>query len=459
MPSKPLDPSQAAAERPRATLFTASVFATIAAVIGYAPGFFVPIAIARFLGADARTDAFFLALSVATLVAGAVGATTQQAAIPFLMEAKREHRDIGAYIAEMSTALLLLAVVPTLILSGGVVLYLARERGWPAGQIGVLTELLWLLVPYIAFSVLSGIYAGTLNAEHRYNRVAISPALRSGFVLMLVVLLSGMGVVGLAAGYILGELARLTFLVVMVAKRQRVRLLAWPRTEGIGEFFRTAVSQMLGSGVVAFLPLLDRIMASGLGAGSVSVLDYADKLWQVPVGFALSGIMVTSLGHWSERFQQGGTISMLARDTSRMAIGLFAAVVPFCLIFVVIRASIIPVVFAAAKLSPREVGLVTDTLAAMVCGIPSYIAALIYTRAFLVLKRSDLLLLIGLIELAIKPLLNALLIPRFGTVGIGFATALTYSLATVLLLAIFHGWLARTSNSHGRDLAEEMAGR
>ena len=456
MSSTRFDPSHAAAERPRATLFTASIFATIAAVLGYAPGFFVPIAIARFLGADARTDAFFLALSGATLVSGAVGATTQQAAIPFLMEAKRGRRDIGAYIAEMSTALLLLAVVPTLLLSGGVVLYLARDRGWQAGQIGILTELLWLLVPYIAFSVLSGIYAGTLNAEHRYNRVAISPALRSGVVLLIVLLLSRTGVVGLAAGYIVGELARLMFLIVMVAKRQGVRLLAWPRTEGIGEFFRTAISQMLGSGVVAFLPLLDRIMASGLGPGSVSVLDYADKLWQVPVGFALSGIMVTSLGHWSERFQEGGTISTLSRDTSRMAAGLFAAVVPFCLIFVLIRASIIPVVFAAAKLSPSEVGLVTDTLAAMVCGIPSYIAALIYTRAFLVLKRSDLLLLIGLIELGIKPVLNAVLLSRFGTVGIGFATAITYSVAAMLLIAIFHFWLARSQDSRDDGLAREI---
>jgi putative peptidoglycan lipid II flippase len=444
--------------RPRRTLFAASIWATVAAVLGYAPGFFVPIAIARFLGADARTDAFFLALSVATLVAGAVGATTQQAAIPFLMEARRQGRDIGAYIAEMSSSLLLLAVVPTLLLSGGVLFYLSHHSHWSVEQLGILTRMLSLLVPFIAFSVLSGIYAGTLNAEHCYNRVAISPAIRSGIVLLVAVTMNVAGVTGLAIGYVVGELARVVFLIVQTAKRQGVRLLAWPGTDGIGEFFRTAVWQMLGSGVVAFIPLLDRIMASSIGPGSVSVLDYADKLWQVPVGFALSGIMVTSLGHWSERFQQGGTIAGLSRDTSRMAGYLFAVVAPASLVFVLIRGSIVPLVFAAAKLSPAAVGQVTDTLAAMVCGIPSYIAALIYTRAFLVLKRSDLLLLIGAFELAIKAVLNSLLIPGFGTVGIGVGAAITYSIAAILLVVIFHGWLAKPSDTPGRDLAKEVTG-
>ncbi|HEX3704864.1 MAG TPA: lipid II flippase MurJ [Vicinamibacterales bacterium] len=395
-------------------------------------------------------------MSVATLVAGAVGATTQQAAIPFLMEARRQRRDIGAYIAEMSSSLLLLAVIPTLLLSGGVFFYLSRHSHWSAGQLGILTRMLWLLVPYIAFSVLSGIYAGTLNAEHRYNRVAISPAIRSGIVLVVAVTMSVAGVTGLAIGYVVGELARVVFLIVQAAKRQGVRLLAWPGSDGIGEFFRTAVWQMLGSGVVAFIPLLDRIMASSIGPGSVSVLDYADKLWQVPVGFALSGIMVTSLGHWSERFQQGGTTAILSRDTSRLAAGLFAAVMPLSILFVLIRASVVPIVFRAAKLSPGEIGLITDTLAAMTLGIPSYIAGLIYTRAFLVLKRSDLLLLIGAIELCMKPALNALLIPGFGTVGIGVATVITYSVAALLFVVIFHAWLARPSDASGRDPVKAM---
>jgi O-antigen/teichoic acid export membrane protein len=102
-------------------------------------------------------------------------------------------------------------------------------------------------------------------------------------------------------------------------------------------------------------------------------------------------------------------------------------------------------VFRSSSLTTAEVDLLADTLAVLVAATPAYVAGLTYTRAFLVLKRSDWLLLMGVLQLIAKVGLNTLLGPAFGLVGIGLATALTYGVSSLVLVAIFHLRLAATS--------------
>jgi putative peptidoglycan lipid II flippase len=425
-----------------------STRASVAAILGYVPGFLVPIAIARFLGANARTDAFFLALSVASLVANALGVTTQQAAIPFLVEVRRSGGDMGGFVGEISTILTLLSIVPILVLDVVLIMYIRSEVRWTARDVQLLHQFLWAFVPYILFAVLAGVYAGALNSEHRYVTVALSPAIRSGIVLVALTTVPWIGVYALVVGYVLGEGLRLAHLVRALTARYKVRLFAPPRMAHLPEFSRTAVAQMLGSGVLAFLPLLDRMMASPLGPGSISLLDYADRLWQVPIGFAMSGFMVTSLAHWSERLHRRGTIQGLARDTARTASVLFLMfLLPTCA-FVWWRDGVTFGLFRSNKFGPGDLNLLARTIAALVAGTPLYVAGLTYTRAFLVLKRSDWLFGISLVQLAVKVMLNLFLIPKFGLMGIALATSATYATSTVLLVALFHGKLAATP-AHG----------
>jgi putative peptidoglycan lipid II flippase len=195
---------------------------------------------------------------------------------------------------------------------------------------------------------------------------------------------------------------------------------------------------MIASGALALVPVVDRVMAAQIGAGVISILDFADRLWQVPLGFAMSGLMVTTLAHWSERLYMGGTVQALSRSTARLALGMVVLLTPVVLIFGVWRHPIIGLAFGHSRLTPADQYLLSDTLAVLMAAIPVYVAGLTYTRAFLVLKRSDLLLVISVGQLVLKTTLNLLLIPIAGLLGIASGTVLTYVLTTLVLVAIFH---------------------
>jgi putative peptidoglycan lipid II flippase len=423
--------------------WSASSRATVASIAGSAPGFFIPIAIATVFGASAGTDAFLLALSVASFVANALGSTTQQAAIPFLVQARGEKRDVSRFLAEMTTVLMALAIVPLIGINLGLPVYLSRWGHWAPADTRLLTIFLWAFVPFVICAILAGIYSGALNALHLYVRVALSPALRSLVVLGALILSPLIGMFALVSGYLAGEFIRMVYLITRVRRQYRVRLVARPH-HGIAEFLRSAVAQMIGSGALALVPVVDRVMAAGIGAGIVSILDFADRLWQVPLGFAMSGLMVTTLAHWSERLYHGGSVRDLSRSTSRLALALLAVLAPFVLIFGVWRQPLVGLAFGHSRLTLADRRLLADTLAVLVAAIPIYVAGLTYTRAFLVLKRSDLLLFIGVGQLVVKTALNILLIPIWGLVGIACGTAMTYCATAILLVVIFHLKLIHT---------------
>jgi putative peptidoglycan lipid II flippase len=423
-------------------LFGASTRATLASIVGSAPGFFVPVSIAAVFGASAGTDAFFLALAICSFIANTLAATTQQAAIPFLIQAQRELPNLGRLLGEITVVLLALAAVPTIAVNVAVPLVSQVWSGWAAIDSRLVNQLLWAFTPYIVCSIVAGVYSGALNAQHSYVRVAVSPAFRSLIVLAALLTVPIVGLYALLIGYLIGELVRVVYLFNALNPPDRTLHLAWPEGRRAFEFLRAALPQVMGSGVLALVPLLDRIMATRVGPGSVSLLDYADRLWQVPLGFALSGLMVTTLSHWSERFYNGGSIQSLSRATARLASLMLALLVPAAVLFVLWRQQLVGLLFWGGKLSVADRAVLADTLAALAMATPVYVAGLIYTRAFLILSRTHWLLWISLVQLAIKAALNSLLLPLLGLVGIGISTAIMYSVSSVLLIVIFHSRLA-----------------
>ena len=215
-----------------------------------------------------------------------------------------------------------------------------------------------------------------------------------------------------------------------------MHLVARPH-HGIAEFLRSAVAQMIGSGALALVPVVDRIMAARIGVGTVSISSTLLPTGSggASLGFAMSGLMVTTLAHWSERLYHGGSVRDLSRSTFRLALALLALLAPFVLVFGVWRQPLVGLAFGHSRLTAADQWLLADTLAVLVAAIPVYVAGLTYTRAFLVLKRSDLLLVIGVGQLIVKTALNVLLIPMWGLVGIACGTAMTCVLTTLVLAA------------------------
>ena len=196
-------------------------------------------------------------------------------------------------------------------------------------------------------------------------------------------------------------------------------------------------------------------MASSLGVGAVTVLDYAERLWQVPLGVTTSGFLIVSLSEWSHHGYGGGTTGTLSRQMRRSAVHLFAVFLPIALFISVFRQPIAALVVGHGRFPVSAVPTLANTLATLVAVTPVYVVGLAYTRAFLALKRSDWLLAVGFVTLVIKIALNLLLMPRFGLIGLAMSTSVMYLFSSLAMVVIYHSVLACSSRSRDSSVIGE----
>jgi putative peptidoglycan lipid II flippase len=379
----------------------------------------VPLAVARVLGATAATDAFFLAFALVSFVLTAIAGATQHAFVPVLIYLNRER----------ARTLLALVQTVSLVVTATVVGALTVGSRFAGPNVGAfVTDLL----PFGMLAVLASVWTGALYAERQYVIAAMSPAIRSvGVLFVLGWLGSTWGVWALVWGYTVAELVRLGILAVSL----HPPMLSWrvdlnAKTDFM-TFLRTGGAQAAGSALIALIPVIDRFAAAVLPRGSISLLDYAERVCQVPVGLLMSGFLVVSLAQWSHDIAQGDSVDRLRMKTRGSSIVICGvSLVPIAMLFLY-RQSLTSLLFGRAHLDAGAIATLADTLGMYLLGVPLLLAGLIYARAFLVLRRTDWLLKVSVTQLAAKILFNAVLTPIMGLPGIALATAAVYGLGSI----------------------------
>ena len=222
---------------------------TIATILGQAPGFLVPLAVARILGATAATDAFFLALAIVSFVLNAVSGATQHALVPVLIAL--EGPRARALLALVQTR----AATVTAAAIAAIVLVLAL---WSPVSVYFVAQLL----PFTLAAVLASVWTGALYAERHYVLASITPAIRSVGVLSILWWFGGSyGVRALVWGYTVAELCRAALLTFSLAPPRPALLPKGSAArDDLTMFLRTGGAQAAGSALLALVPVIDRFM-------------------------------------------------------------------------------------------------------------------------------------------------------------------------------------------------------
>jgi putative peptidoglycan lipid II flippase len=423
--SNPAAPSDSRSFTPAAT-WIRSASVSVATILGQAPTFFVPLAVARVLGATADTDAFFLAFALITFALNAMSGATQNALVPLLVYVTGSRSRL--LLAHVQTLTVAVAIAATALLTVG-----ARFIA-PASAIFVVQ-----LLPFAVPAALASVWTGALYAQRQYVVAALTPAVRTaGVLVVLWAVGGGWGAAALVWGYCAAEVVRL----IVLGATLRPPALTWSadaeaRRDFAG-FIRTGGAQAAGSALIGLIPVVDRIAASNLPLGSVSLLDYAERMCQVPIGLLMSGFLVVSLAQWSHEAARGDSIALLRHKTRASSLFICAVSIVPIVLLILARHRLTAILFGGAHLSPADVRVLADTLGAYLLGVPVLLAGLIYARAFLVLRRSDWLLKVSIGQLGAKIALNAWLAPTLGLPGIAMATASVYALGSIALVCRLH---------------------
>ncbi len=266
------------------------------------------VVFARYFGADALTDAFFVAFKIPNLLRRqfAEGAFSQ-AFVPVFTEYKstKQHEEVKELAADVTGTLgIILFVITVIGVLAAPILVVIFAPGWIDGdkRFPLTVEMLRFTFPYILFISLTALAGGILNTYGKFAVPAFTPVLLNICLIIAAVISSTYfdeNIVVLAWGVFAAGLAQILFQLPFIMK---LRLVSWPRwgwrKPGVHKIKKLMLPAIFSSSVQQINLLIDYWIASFLIGGSISWLYYADRLVEFPLGvfgIAIATVILPSL--------------------------------------------------------------------------------------------------------------------------------------------------------------------
>jgi putative peptidoglycan lipid II flippase len=355
-------------------------------------GFVRDMVIASLFGANAATDAFFVAFKVPNFFRrlSAEGAFSQ-AFVPVFAEYRerrdeRALRDLVSHVAGSLAALLLL--VTTLGIAAAPLMVLLFAPGFmmeDPERYRLASEMLRLTFPYLFFISLVALAAGILNSFQRFAVPAFTPVFLN---LSLIGCAFWLGphldvpITALAWGALLAGIVQLAFQLPFL---RQIGMLPRPRFslhhEGVKKVIRLMLPAILGSAVVQINLLIDTIIASFLIAGSVSWLFFSDRLVEFPLGVFGIAIATVILPSLSQKYAAQDREAFSRNLDWGLRMSLLIAL-PAAVGLILLASPILTTLFQYGEFTPEDARMSSYSLIAYSIGLPGFILAKILAPAF-----------------------------------------------------------------------------
>ena len=237
-------------------------------------------------GATGATDAFVAASAVPTMVYDLlVGGAISAALVPVLVEAAQDEARLWRLVSAILNlaALALLGVAALLALLADPLIDVLGA-GFAPEQHAAAVGMVRVMLAAVVLQGLAGVLMAVLYARQRFALPAFAPAVYNGGIILLALLLHGrLGVAALVAGVLAGAGGQL-LLQLGGLRALRYHLLLDLRLPEVRAILRLYAPVAAGMLVTIAGITIDRYLASQLEAGSMTVMGYATRLIQFPLG-------------------------------------------------------------------------------------------------------------------------------------------------------------------------------
>lgn len=432
--------ASAASASVRSMVGRAALVILVATVVGRLLGLARDIVVAYYFGSEAQTDAFFLAYKIPYLLSLTIGGALTATFIPVFTQRLVSGRRAEAWTLSVNMmnaiGILLVAITALLVLLAPWMIPLVGF-GFSAETADRAVYLFRLLIPSIIFTSAAGLAIGVLNSLKRFSLPAFSTSAGSAVAILFMALLADdWGITSLAVGTTLGALVSL----VVLFPALRSHGMRWSprinwRAPGMREVGMLIWPIVIGSGVGKVSVFVDQTLASTLPEGSVSALNYAEKLFQLPLGLFVAGITVPIFPLLSE--QVAGKQPERLKTTVNFAMRIIAFImIPATVGLIILREPIIGLLLQAGEFDADDTRLTAWALLFYALGLFSFAGRDTLTRVFYAYHDTRTPVKISVAAVVLNVVVSIILMRFMGVGGLALGTTLALTVNLVVLMEL-----------------------
>ena len=416
---------------------------------------FKEFVVAGVYGRSDAMDAFLAAFLIPNLLINLIAESMNQALVPTLIRVKiREGCERAQQL--LSSSMLWMCGLLTAASLGMAVLARAFfpliGSGFSSQKLDLSVRFFYALLPVVLLSGIASNCTAVLNTLDRFAVPALAPLVMPVSIVAGALLLHGKwGIWALVYATLFGGLLHAGLVGWMMDTRgYRFRLCWHGNNEATREVAHQYGPVLLSSVVASGGLLVDQAMAAMLPAGSVSALVFANRFVSVVVTLLAGAVSSALVPYFSGMIAQRDWHG--CRRTLRTWSRLMALVsVPIAGLLILGAQPLVRVTLQHGAFGPRDTAVVTSVLAMYAIQIPFFVVSRVFYRFVVAMRRTDLVLYCGILNLGLDVVLNLVLMRWLGVAGIALAT----SLWTVSTLAFLWYWANRLLAAAGDEVSQE----
>ena len=400
---------------------------------------------AAFFGASAQLDAFNVAYTLANLARQLVAEGALSAAfVPVFSRALAVSRDRALSLARQAMSVLIAAsfLVTILGIIGAPLLTFVMAPGFDTDTAILATKLTRWMFPFLILISLAALAMGTLNSLGSFFVPSLAPAFSNLiFIVSAPLLIARFGILGVAFSVLAG--GSMHFISQWIWGMRIGATLVPERPDFSDPELRQIMTLFLpfaaGLSLNQLNPVVSRMLGSFLEEGSISVLNYANRIIQLPLGIFVIAISQAVLPRLS-RVQDPGEFVATIGEALRFALFI---VLPATVGLAVIAEPFVHLLFVRGMFGEQAWHATTWALVLSVLGLPGMACTTIVMRGLYALSMPREAFLTTLFSVGSTAVLSFLLMFPMSYGGLALAPSVAFSLSGLLGLYFIRKKIAR----------------
>ena len=416
---------------------TTSVFTIFSKISGFIRDIFLAAAI----GTGVLSDIFFIALRIPISFKITLAEETFNSAyIPLFAKfnhssARQKHYQFAKKIILYGLFISIPLIVAVEVFMPSIVSIFASNMN-SQEDFNLLVKVSRIVFPYLIFIVISSVFVGTLNANHKFALAAGLPIFLNCSLMFCIILFPFFDldrIIILSYGVLLGGLVQ-TLLLFLAVDREFWHVFFSKNKDYIDlkRFFTLLLPTFISSSITQ-LNLIIGIIIASLQPAAVSYLYYSERIYLLPlsvVGVAIGTVLVPTL---SNTIREGKYESAIAFQDKAYRYSLLI-ILPATFIFFNFTDEIVRILYERGEFSSTSTEYTFKALQIFILGLPAATIAKILIPYFYANEIPKIPLMTNAISMIVNILLTLILYPSIGFFAIPVAISLSSWVNLILLL-------------------------
>lgn len=411
------------------------IFALIGKIFGYAR----ETLMAYYFGASMATDAFVASQKATSLFSALVSSSIATTFIPML--ARVEEDDPSKKFHHTNNMLILSTTAGAIVAGLGIlfapIIVKIVGGGFDKETFDLTVQLTKIGMPVIIFSAIVGIMTGFLQSEGRFAATgAIAIPLNIIYISYMVLFSKRFGIQGMAVASVLGVVAQAIFLLPDTIKSKFKFFFVFDiKDKYVIHALTLCIPVVFSVAINDINIIINTHLASGMAEGTVTWINYANKLNILILGVFTSAVTAVSFPILSRAFSAhdiaGGKKAIGTSVRSIMLV-----TIPSTVGLIVLSKPIVEIAFVHGKFTQYDADMTSPVLKFYALALCAMSLNNILNRVYYSVQDTKTPVKIGAISVLMNVILNLILIRFLGHIGLALALSIATNISVLISFLI-----------------------